>query len=148
MDKQSIIIILLGIIAVTWGGWLIYNNYSVMYDSLVLFSAATGNIGKLKAGIFLFVKLIPLLFFAGGTGLLFFKSWGLRLVHTTVFIDLFINLFRIGRYYFYWFKPLEKIEVSALQYFFNPVILAIVMLFLAEIIILNSTMKLRNSLFD
>lgn len=148
MDKQSIIIIALGLIAVAWGGWMTYNDYSVMYDSVILFSTAVGHMGKLKTGILLFVKCIPLLFFVGGAGLLFLRTWGLRLVHTTVFIDLFINLFRIGRHYFYWFKPRETIEVSALQYFFDPVILGIAMLIFVELIILNFSMQLRNSLLD
>ncbi|MFH1061508.1 MAG: hypothetical protein V1747_01310 [Candidatus Omnitrophota bacterium] len=148
MDKQSIVIIFLGIITAAWGGWLTYNGYPAMFDSVLMFSAAVGKVGKFRAAISLFVKLIPLLFLVGGSGLLLLKQWGLRLVHTTVFIDIFINLFRIARHCFYWFKPLEPIEISALQYFLDPAILAIGMLFLAELIILNFSMQLKNGLLD
>ena len=148
MNKQSFIIIALGLAATAWGGWLTYMHHPLMLDAVLLFSQTAEQFGKFKAGMHLFVRLIPIFFLLGGFGLLMLKMWGLRLLHTIVFIDIFINIFRIGRYYYYWFKPVEEIEISALQYFLAPAMLALGMLILIEIIVLNFSMQLKNRLID
>ncbi|MBU1045269.1 MAG: hypothetical protein KJ915_12840 [Candidatus Omnitrophica bacterium] len=148
MNKQSIIIIILGLAAAAWGGWLTYNSYPLMLDSILMFSQTAEQIGKFKAGIYLFVQVIPVFFLLGGMGLLLLKGWGLRLVHTTIFIDIFINLFRLGRHVYFWFKPLETIEISVLQYFFDPAMMVISMLVLVEIIAINFSTHLKNGLIN
>jgi hypothetical protein len=148
MDKQSIVIIFLGVTAAAWGGWLTYHSYPAMYDSVIMFPLTAGKVVKFRAAVSLFAQLIPLFFLIGGAGLLLLKKWGLRLVHATVFVDIAINLFRICRHWFYWFKPIEPIDVSALQYFLAPAFLGIGMLVLVETIVLNMTMQLRNELID
>ncbi len=148
MNKQSLIIIAIGLAVAAWGGWLTYNYYPLMMAGILMFSQTAEQIGKFKAGMHLFVRLIPAFFLLGGLGLLMLKNWGLRLVHTIVFVDIFINMFRIGRHCFYWFKPTEVIEISGLQYFLDPSMLAIGMLILIEIIVLNFSMELKNGLIN
>ena len=69
MDKQSVLIIVVALTVLIWGGWQSYIHLSDITDSYLNYKQSFEQIGKVRTVIHLFVKIIPVMFFIGGLGL-------------------------------------------------------------------------------
>ncbi len=128
---------LLGIFAITLGGWILLRSIRPSYYLLLNFSQIVGDFGlsTFVFGVF-YSFVLSICFILGGIAFLFLKRWGRVLVLISLVVDLLIRLVSIVHFWYASFTVKQTILIPEGAYVGTYSMIPSYVTFLAELIVL------------